>query len=352
MTDEEGRIRDTAKGMREGDAYLWLGAAMGGATPGELVSTQERAGGAEMFRNLDAKKWVMLPTDLGLGDYELRKALEDLGWPTTPSFFWRVRLSAYEDLGFVFHPNDVARHTTYLDANEGAEALWRLSSNIRYGMNKDTPAGKARREERSAHLQRCFNQHHDWVQATYGLEDPLFIRAQLPEGWTGADPGHPQGIWSYIKDDEGYDRIAIFYKAAFYDRHAHMSIVDVPETDAQKKWHADWYDVRLQEERAQPVPTKGEKIGWMSECRAVVPEYMMPDGIQHDRCVRYLFKQHKDYLETLKFHEVVLNRDGKVLEDVELGVDPSTVSGIRDRFDLTESKLRDIVGKIPESFNP
>jgi predicted secreted protein len=29
-------------------------------------------------------------------------------------------------------------------------------------------------------------------------------------------------MWSYIVDDEGTQRVAIFYKAAFYDRDAFM----------------------------------------------------------------------------------------------------------------------------------
>jgi hypothetical protein len=31
-------------------------------------------------------------------------------------------------------------------------------------------------------------------------------------------------MWSYILDDKGRERCAIFYKAAFYDRRAHLSI--------------------------------------------------------------------------------------------------------------------------------
>ena len=54
--------------------------------------------------------------------------------------------------------------------------------------------------------------------------DPLFIHAKLPEGWTKeAAPDH--SMWSYINDTEGNRRVSVFYKAAFYDRAAHMGLV-------------------------------------------------------------------------------------------------------------------------------
>jgi len=52
--------------------------------------------------------------------------------------------------------------------------------------------------------------------------DDLFIEAQLPEGWEKKSAEH--SMWSYLLDDKGRKRAAIFYKAAFYDRSSHMSI--------------------------------------------------------------------------------------------------------------------------------
>lgn len=54
-------------------------------------------------------------------------------------------------------------------------------------------------------------------------DDPLFREAGLPPGWTRASTKH--AMWSHIVDDRGRKRFAIMYKAAHYDRHAHMSIV-------------------------------------------------------------------------------------------------------------------------------
>jgi hypothetical protein len=53
--------------------------------------------------------------------------------------------------------------------------------------------------------------------------DDLFVHAKLPDGWKKqADPNH--SMWSNVVDDKGRKRVAIFYKAAFYDRKAHMTI--------------------------------------------------------------------------------------------------------------------------------
>jgi hypothetical protein len=48
--------------------------------------------------------------------------------------------------------------------------------------------------------------------------DPLFRHATLPAGWTREGSSH--AMWSYIVDQHGRRRVAIFYKAAYYDRKA------------------------------------------------------------------------------------------------------------------------------------
>ncbi len=59
---------------------------------------------------------------------------------------------------------------------------------------------------------------------TFGAEvDDLFREATLPEGWVRRGSDH--AMWSYIDDDQGRERVAVFYKAAFYDRSAHMYVV-------------------------------------------------------------------------------------------------------------------------------
>jgi len=51
--------------------------------------------------------------------------------------------------------------------------------------------------------------------------DPLFRSATLPAGWTKKATDH--SMWLKLYDDKGRERASIFYKAAFYDRSAHIS---------------------------------------------------------------------------------------------------------------------------------
>lgn len=50
--------------------------------------------------------------------------------------------------------------------------------------------------------------------------DPMFQYVELPNGWRKEATDH--SMWSKLLDDKGRERAAIFYKAAFYDRSAHI----------------------------------------------------------------------------------------------------------------------------------
>lgn len=52
--------------------------------------------------------------------------------------------------------------------------------------------------------------------------DPIFCNAELPEGWKKEGSDH--AMWSYLVDETGTQRAAIFYKAAFYDRSAFIRL--------------------------------------------------------------------------------------------------------------------------------
>lgn len=54
-------------------------------------------------------------------------------------------------------------------------------------------------------------------------DDPLFRNATLPDGWRREGSDH--AMWSYLLDQHGRRRVGVFYKAAFYDRKAHMSFM-------------------------------------------------------------------------------------------------------------------------------
>lgn len=52
--------------------------------------------------------------------------------------------------------------------------------------------------------------------------DPLFQHVELPEGWKRQATDHE--MWSDLADDAGKVRARVFYKAAFYDRKAHLQL--------------------------------------------------------------------------------------------------------------------------------
>lgn len=51
--------------------------------------------------------------------------------------------------------------------------------------------------------------------------DSIFVNVILPEGWSKRATDH--SMWSDLIDEKGRKRAGIFYKAAFYDRSAHIS---------------------------------------------------------------------------------------------------------------------------------
>ncbi len=53
-------------------------------------------------------------------------------------------------------------------------------------------------------------------------DDKMFQYVELPQGWKKVPTDH--SMWSKLVDYKGRERAAIFYKAAFYDRSAHMSL--------------------------------------------------------------------------------------------------------------------------------
>lgn len=67
--------------------------------------------------------------------------------------------------------------------------------------------------------------------------DPLFREATLPEGWSRKGTDHAMG--SEIVDERGIGRVSIFYKAAYYDRKADMSITNVGYMFATKWLYGD-----------------------------------------------------------------------------------------------------------------
>lgn len=72
-------------------------------------------------------------------------------------------------------------------------------------------------------LHGCDREKLEQMGIKFGADvDDLFVTVQLPEGWKKKATDH--AMWSDLLDDNGRKRAAIFYKAAFYDRRAHISL--------------------------------------------------------------------------------------------------------------------------------
>lgn len=52
--------------------------------------------------------------------------------------------------------------------------------------------------------------------------DDIFVNVEFPKGWAKRATDH--SMWSEIFDDKGRKRAGVFYKAAFYDRSAHVAM--------------------------------------------------------------------------------------------------------------------------------
>ena len=54
-------------------------------------------------------------------------------------------------------------------------------------------------------------------------DDPIFQFVKLPDGWKKVAAEH--SLWTDLIDENGRKRAAIFYKATFYDRSAHICLL-------------------------------------------------------------------------------------------------------------------------------
>lgn len=66
--------------------------------------------------------------------------------------------------------------------------------------------------------------------------DDIWTAVTPPDGWTLRPTEHD--MWSEVRDDKGRLRISVFYKAAFYDRNCHASIV--PRYQIDTKYDGDY----------------------------------------------------------------------------------------------------------------
>lgn len=98
--------------------------------------------------------------------------------------------------------------------------------------------------------------------------DDIFVNVQFPEGWSIKPTDH--SMWNDLIDSKGRKRGSIFYKAAFYDRSAHMSL------DRRYSYRPD-YDVK---DGVQYVVTDCDEVIFRTrkiECEQYSDEYWDAD---------------------------------------------------------------------------
>lgn len=99
-------------------------------------------------------------------------------------------------------------HGTWIEAQEAIGQRELVEST-------DLPTDTGGRDDEFIALGFTFGEPH--------ASDPLFRPSTLPQGWTKAATDHSMG--SVIRDEKGRERISIFYKAAWYDRSATMTLL-------------------------------------------------------------------------------------------------------------------------------
>ena len=115
-----------------------------------------------------------------------------------------------------------------------------LEGDIKNALIASTPGGIERQEAegqadmvRGCRLPKRLNRYKtDKLTAEQAYErmgikvtgeyDDIFLNVELPDGWKLEPTEHD--MWSHLKDSKGRARANVFYKAAFYDRSAHIDI--------------------------------------------------------------------------------------------------------------------------------
>ena len=94
--------------------------------------------------------------------------------------------------------------------------------------------------------------------------DPMFRHVELPPGWKKIPTDH--SMWSSLVDDKGRVRGSIFYKAAFYDRSAHMRLdtrygvaFDYKRSETEGVGVSNVTDCGKVIFSAEPIPTNKER---------------------------------------------------------------------------------------------
>lgn len=110
-----------------------------------------------------------------------------------------------------------------LDALEMFLRTMSGESNVLEHMEKE---GQQRAVNNTMVAKKMFPSKKKWEELGFTFTDipgdNLLCNATLPEGWKLEATDH--SMWNSFIDEQGRERGSMFYKAAFYDRDAHMQL--------------------------------------------------------------------------------------------------------------------------------
>ena len=130
--------------------------------------------------------------------------------------------------------------------------------------------------------------------------DDLFVNVRLPAGWKKVPTSH--SMWSKLVDEQGRERAAIFYKAAFYDRSAHITLVHRFSYTIQPLCGHD-ADYDWNTEPRVGIVTDCDKEIWRTDAIAPSEElkgFMIRD-ILSGACKEWLDERYPDWMNTLSY---------------------------------------------------
>lgn len=127
--------------------------------------------------------------------------------------------------------------------------------------------------------------------------DDIFTYVQFPEGWKKEPTEH--SMWSDLLDDKGRKRGSIFYKAAFYDRNAHMNLVNKVRYSPVYESHDNYVPGQV-----QCYVTDGENILFETvpiKAKEYSDEYWIANITASDEVQNWLEKHYPDYNDPMAY---------------------------------------------------
>lgn len=223
--------------------------------------------------------------------------------PPPPEQPWRVQLPRASN-GERRTPLDTTQHPGHTALVMVAAAMG--SGGIADAIDQQNSQGQ--RQLRGTGKVSIPSQTQDWGEIdtfamlrAWGVElpeydqrtgDKLFRPANLPPGWEIRVTEHH--LWSALVDEHGRRRALIFYKAAFYDRDASITV------SRRFIARAEFVELTDTSKTMEPVIRDGDVVIWRGP-RTVVPrlDYATKDAVDlfAERQLDSIYPDHREFLK-------------------------------------------------------